>query len=251
MKLHPVISIILGFIIFSILTLIASTLYIAYIDLLSLYFISVLIGGFIATYLAKEMKIQYGIYEGLLIVVMGFYLHFGVLVSLVSSTQIIITNTIYTIILASIGGFIGKMTVKSNRESFNGFSPIYTIVIGLFITYFCNSILNVITGLYYYPVNSVLLFIIVIAVISIVIGGFVTTFFAKEKKLLYGIYFGIIQIMIAILLDNLTHNAIPLNSFSELIVYGIGINAAYLASAVIGGYLGIITFKRLKQNRVN
>lgn len=191
MKLHPVISIILGLLVYFILISFASILNnFAVIDSLSLffvYFVTVFVGGFIATYLAKEMNIEYGIYEGLLIVVLGFFIPIGASVSLASSIQIIITATLLTTFFAIIGGFIAKMTDERNSESFkskhlkNGFSPILAIIAGFVVVVVCIGLLELILGLKH-TVTTFGLINFAAGVISFTIGAFVTTFLAREKR---------------------------------------------------------------------
>ncbi len=67
---------------------------------------------------------------------------------------------------------------------------------------------------------------------------------AKEKKIQYAIYFGIILILISYTLNYI------INSFSHANIYvKAGITLRYLLSAIIGGYLGIRASKHLETKR--
>ena len=77
-KFHPIISILLG-----ILSFFVFTTFIVIISLFAfkstwfmpiLLFIGIPLGGFIATYFAKDKKIRYGLYEGLLLAILTSFL---------------------------------------------------------------------------------------------------------------------------------------------------------------------------------
>ena len=86
----------------------------------------------------------------------------------------------------------------------------------------------------------------IIGIISIFIGGFTTTFLVKKKKVLYGFFVGIIVIVLGLLklYAEVIHGSIIPESFYYI---RIGSFAAYLLFAGIGGFIGIILSKRLKE----
>ena len=66
MRFHHVVSIIFGFIVFAILSLIAFFVFGLKTEIGNfLSFLSIFIAGFVATFFAKDRKIRYGIYEGI------------------------------------------------------------------------------------------------------------------------------------------------------------------------------------------
>ena len=183
MRFHPVVSIFLGFFIFSIF------LFISVDNLSSIfpYFIilSFIISGFIATYFAKGRKIRYSLYELIPVILACFYLKQEIW-------------GLVALFIIPLGGLLGRITDK-NTSWYYSFNPVISIIIGLIYSYFFSGILGAIMGLDNYPVDSTLLYFFIIAVFSNVIGGFITTFMAKEKKIQYAIYFGIILILINLL----------------------------------------------------
>jgi hypothetical protein len=248
MKFHPVISIILGIIVLFVALISMVVILgpvIARNTLGIIIFSLILIGaGFIATYFTKEKKIRYSLYEGIIIA------------ALAAALAVIRHNDIITVIsefivyplTMGIGGFLGKITDKNYRKRFEkgskkgfnkGFNPILTIIAGIFIALVFSAFLELITGIYKYNFNvkSFDLHFFVVGAISFVIGGFIATFFAKEKKIQYGIYLGIILIMFSLVIHGT-------NNESYYII--IGKIAVYLLSAGFGGYIGVIVNKHLK-----
>lgn len=121
MKFHPVISIFLGVIVSFILYLIALSVFgvIGWIGAFiiipgSSWFgtllltISYILGGFIATYLAKEKKIQYGVYTGVII------LTIGIIQTSINNFPVVIhiSKFIVYIISAAIGGYLAVLLAK-------------------------------------------------------------------------------------------------------------------------------------------
>lgn len=251
MRFHPVISIFLGIIAIFVLAGISgskfftstSVLWDIFFTLIVLIFIA---GGFIATYFTKDMRIRYGFYVGIILSVLAVTI--GVIGrNLIGykGTALAVSMFLGISLITGIGGFIGKMTDKSNRQSFktklfnNGFSPISAIIAGIIIAYVCAGLLDFVTGIKSsFTTYGVIDF--VVGAISIAIGAIVTTFLAKEQKIQYGIYSGIIVIIISIL----THGL----NIHESYYIRVGAAAGYLLSAGVGGYLGIIVAKHLKQN---
>jgi putative membrane protein (TIGR04086 family) len=200
--------------------------------------ISNVFGGFIATFFAKEKKIQYGLYAGILIFLstIAMQLIYGTFHAMYYS----LINMLVYLLFASIGGFIGKMTDNIERQNFKnhfdkGFNPIITIVMGFIITIFFDNLLLWITGTYNSNPLGAASFII--GAISLVIGGFIATFFAKDKKIQYGVCAGIIVIILSIVING-TNNESYYIIISKI--------AGYLLSAGFGGYIGIIVDKHLK-----
>ncbi len=113
MKFHPVVSIIFGLIVFSIFSLIIGFV----IGMGSgiggiLYFVSFLLAGFTAAFLAKEMKVRYGFYEGICIII------FINLITLLSGWSLgnissLIFGSVTGILLASVGA---KLAVKIDKN---------------------------------------------------------------------------------------------------------------------------------------
>lgn len=106
---NPIFTIIAGFIVTVIVAIISGRLHLGGVNL-----IGPVLGGFIATYFAKEKKMRYGLYEGIcvmilliLIIVFGYGVYTGSLFWYVVSCTIIIGP-----FFASIGGFLGKVIAK-------------------------------------------------------------------------------------------------------------------------------------------
>jgi putative membrane protein (TIGR04086 family) len=247
MKFHPVISIILGIVVFFVtfFSAIAVLEYFLGRNALVAAFIIIpliLIGaGFIATYFTKEKKIRYSLYAGIIIAAVAATL------AIMDNNNIIavISEFIVYPLTMGIGGFLGKITDQNYRKRFSkksfnkGFNPILTIITGIFIALLFSAFLELITGIYKYnfTVTSFDLRFFVVGVISFVIGGFIATFFAKEKKIQYGVCVGIIVILLSIVIHGT-------NNESYYII--IGKFVGYLLSATIGGYIGIIINKHLQ-----
>lgn len=233
MKFHPVLSIFLGVIASLALYLIILPL-IAY-DLVDAFIVifSYMIGGFIAVFYAREKKIQYALYEGILTMLII------VLLILISSSHasIIFNYSVLIILLAIFGGMIGLMIDKN----YNGFSSLLAIIGGSVIGYSCMILLNLKIGYNLDPNYSLQVIAFVIGIVSFVIGGFLSSFLAKEKKLQYGIYTGIIITILG--LSGLQPSLI----YKLPIIHG-GAIAIYIIFTVIGSYLAMMAAKYQKQN---
>ena len=103
--------------------------------------------------------------------------------------------------------------------------PVISIILGIITVFILPLIWSVFTGAAPIP--------IIVFVVAIVLGGFIATYFSKEKKMQYGIYEGIIIILIFIIPEALTHTT-DIDILSSLI----GITLVVLLPVSIGGYLG-------------
>ena len=126
MKFHPVISVVLG-----VITTFIFLLFVGIILMYSIFdagsgsswFIPVLLfgflfGGFVATNFAKEIKIRYSIYEGLIVgVIISIVAYFGTL----PSARIEITQELFLILifalLSGVGGYIAKSWGKPIQKA--------------------------------------------------------------------------------------------------------------------------------------
>lgn len=250
MKFHPVISIFLGVIVSVILYLIALSVFgvIGWIEAFIvipgsswfgtlLLIISYILGGFIATYLAKEKKIQYGLYEGIIIILI--FISLSIPHSILDANVLLFSLIFYcilVILLAVTGGMIGLLTDKTH----NRFSPLLAIIagsaIGTSITVMLSLIISNYPDSYYLEAVN-----IIIGVISFLIGGFISTLLAKEKKIQYGVYTGVIILIIGIIQTSINNFPVVIH-ISKFIVY--------IISAAIGGYLAIFLAKHLKNKHI-
>ena len=115
MRLHPFISIILGYVLFLIFYAVGGSLQHGVYTWIGdiLIFASFLVGGFTATYFAREKKIRYGLYEGILILIIQFLVaigltHSAIFASIIAKTSIM--AKILTLIFTGIGGAIGFLS---------------------------------------------------------------------------------------------------------------------------------------------
>ena len=248
MKFHPVISIILGLIT-------------AFILLLPLNFSLLLAGlvfaGFIATFFTKEMKIRYGICAGMVLMVL-----FTILTLPIVNYVNFLFNLILEVLLpVTIGSLLGKMANKSNRKTFKTkllnrkFSPITTIIAGIFITITFGILLYLISCLSYPTIlnNSYIeaLTSTTAFIVASLVGGFIATYFAKKDKIQYGFYEAIGLILIIGLLNLYQLNKGYLTSNYLTYIYNpyfiVGATAGYILAAIIGSYIGKRTNIHLKQ----
>jgi hypothetical protein len=252
MRFHPIVSIIFGVIVSFVLYLIAISVFgvIGWICAFQaiqgaswfgtfLLIISYALGGFIATYFAKKRKIQYALYEGILLLII-----FSILTvpnSSLDVTKLLVLFSyggILLILLAVTGGMFGQII----NEQFNGFSPILAVIAGSIIGYSCLVLLTLFTG--YAPDSFSLGAInIAVGVISFVIGGFLSAFLAKEKKIQIGIYTGLTILAIILIIDLIQ----MLTNHWPVYFHVIGF-LGYAISAVIGSYMAIIVAKHLNKN---
>lgn len=185
MRFNPFISIFLGFITYLILYGICfSWFHIKSTVGLVLYLIFFIIGGFLATYFAKKRKIRYGLYEGIPLIIFTNMFHL--------TLERIIFSIILILSLSSIGGFLGMLTEKNNRKSFNKrlyrFNPYITMFLMLFITipFFMGlSYLSSLQHIYFINFTFIFLFFIFL-------GGLIVAWFSKENKIKHSLYYGLI-----------------------------------------------------------
>lgn len=228
MRFHPVISIILGFLVFLVLfymPLFAFGGHSWFGDVLS--FSSFIIGGFTASYFSINRKIEYGLFIGIPSIV--FFLIF----STTHLTYNEIYITINILLLTLVGGFIGKIIDKNLWN--NGINPIFAIIFGIIVGYVCNIFLQ---NFYHSFVSDVLF-----GMISIVIGAAITTFLAEEKKIQYGIYFALILMTFWIL----PVLYLEINSLANKLLIDLVASICYILSAIAGSYLGIKAAKYLNK----
>ena len=251
MKFHPVISIILGIIVtITLFGILLPAFKAGTLDSVVVFLIICVFSGFVATYFAKEKKMRYGIYEGIIITIF--------LICSVLATQrpsIILIGLIFMWIFPAIGGFLGKMTDENNRKKIktkylnNGLSSITAIITGIIITYVCSALLQLITGTYI-DINNVStahfgLANFIVGATAIAIGAFITIYLAKEKKIKYGIYEGIIFIILSKLTKSLLEMAYGVNKPEDYYIL-LGTVIGYLLASIIGSYLGTMLDKHLK-----
>lgn len=149
MRFHPVISIFIGVIVSFLLHLVTQSLFVY--GWISIFYstFSYIFGGFIAVFYAREKKIQYGLYEGILIILILNLLAF--IASSNVYTISILYYGIFVILLAILGGIIALITDKKN---YNGFSPLLAIIGGSVIGYSCIILLTSIINFNPHPNDS-------------------------------------------------------------------------------------------------
>jgi len=121
-------------------------------------------------------------------------------------------------------------------ENYRVFNPFLAIIAGSAIGFSCIALLTSITGNNPHPSYILRVFNIIVGVVFMVIGGFISTYLAKQKKIQYGIYTGIIIAIIG------TTTII----YHTPIIYG-GAIIIYIISTAYGSYLAIIVTKNLKK----
>jgi putative membrane protein (TIGR04086 family) len=249
-RFHQVISIIFGVIISFILYLIALSLFVDYWVNVGIILFSYMLGGFIAVFYAREKKIQYALYEGILIMLIIVLL--GNVAS--SDVNIAFLYGILIILLAVIGGMIGLMMDKNFRQSFKtkyldkGFSLI-AIITGIIITFIIWLFVSLITYSIIHPTNpSIFNSIEKAGLIGIsVIGGFIATFMVKEKQLLNGICVGLgIILSVIVLTVYAVIKGYP-NPYLSRPLITLTANLGYILAPTVGSYLAIVVAKHQKQ----
>lgn len=231
MKLHPAVSITLGFVVLIILNLIVFLWF--NIDSIAgfiTYFLSFIIGGFFAMYFAREKKIRYILYALIPVMIFLFFLNqvFSGLVAL---------------IFMPIGGLLGKITYKDIRDIRFNIRAIIIGIIATFIIYFLVSY-SIIYLFHSTGLNSVLLAAFVL-VGSSLIGGFIATYIPYEKNITNGIFVGIAPLIIGFVGSTVLSligqpNSLHLINFIS--------HSGSVLTATIGGYLAIKTSKRYQKN---
>ncbi|MCK9150473.1 hypothetical protein [Methanobacterium alcaliphilum] len=201
-----------------------------------LLILSFILSGVIATFFAKENKIKYGIFEGLCLILI--FSIWSVCIWSLQHNVINFSNTIFSNVMLFLLVCVGSMFGMMADNEYNGFSPLLAVIAGSVIGYSSIVLLVLLTGYSPDPASySVGMMSFIVGGLSSAIGGFVTTFFAKEKKIKYGIYTGILIIIIGLvqLLINMTTIYIHIYAF-----------LGYVLSAAIGGYIAIMAAKHLK-----
>ncbi|OEC84287.1 MULTISPECIES: hypothetical protein [Methanobacterium] len=179
-----------------------------------------ILGGGIATWFAAGKKIRYSIYYGLILAV----------ITLVLGDYRVL---IFAPIFAGIGGFLGKMADKDSRQTFNGYHPVIAIIVGIIVMYIYNVFLGSVTGAYDLSSSGLIGF--VIGAITLAVGGFTTTFLSKEKKIQYGIYGGLIVVIISLLAKLYAEMTRTVNMPENYLIL-IGTIAGYLLAAALGSF---------------
>jgi hypothetical protein len=152
----------------------------------------------------------------------------------------LVGEIVYNVLPALIGGFLGKIAYKESREDFkakkwkNGISPLSAVIIGFMFTLALFSWFGPFEG-------TKILF----GFISFIIGGFTTTLLVKDNRIKYGLYAGLISIILLFALGSYK-GTISGSSVSEDYYIMIVKVVAYLLAAIIGSYLGKIANKYLK-----
>jgi hypothetical protein len=240
MKLNPVRSIFLGFVMFIMVFLIFLLLGIE--KAIILLFLSFFLGGFITMYFVREKKFQYLFYEEILIFIFSIIMYPYIMpgLSILGSIYLFLFILIFT----GFGGLIGnKIAEKIVEKKIWSFHPIISIILGFILSFI----------IYVFIYDLILLGVsdsvleqitIVIEVGSLVIGGFTATYFAKEKKIRYGIYVGIIWVVLIGLIPSLifgfsTSLLNPITVLTYLI---------FIVAATTGSYLTILVAKHSKIN---
>lgn len=255
MRLNPVISIFLGFVVCFVLYLIAvlcganawvwgifsarsgSSWFGTFLIILSF-----ILGGFISTLFAREKKIKYGIFEGLCLLII--FLIWSMYLWSLKHGVINIYNIIFQNIMIFLLVYVGSMFGMIIDNKYKGFSPLLAVIAGSVIGYSSVEVLVLITGFYPSPTSySVGMMSFIVGAVPSVIGGFVTTFLSKVKKIKYGIYTGILIIIIGLLQSLIYRTA-------TTIIIHINAYLGYVLSAAIGGYIAILLAKYLKNKPI-
>jgi hypothetical protein len=200
-----------------------------------LLMLAFILSGFISTFFAKEKKINYGIFEGLSLIVI-FSIWSAYIWSL--NHHDITSNTIFSNVMLFLLVCVGSMFALTTDKEYGGFRPPIAIVAGSVIGYSCIILLVLLTGQSPDP-NSYAVGMVsfIVGAVSCLIGGFVANFLSKEKKIKYGIYTGILIILIGLFQVLINMNGFYIHIYAFL---------GYFLSAGIGGYLAIVLDKHQK-----
>ena len=235
MRFHPVVSIILGFVVLIILDLIVFLwLNIDSIAGFIIYFLSFIIGGFLAMYFAREKKIRYILYSLIPVIIVLFFLNqfFSGLVA---------------VIFMSIGGLLGKITYKDIRDiRFNT----RAIIIGIVATYIIYFLVGLISFLVIHPTGQNDVFLLTFVLIgSSVIGGFIATFIPNEKNITNGILVGIGLLIIALTITFVGDIVLSIIGQPNILIrFNFISHFGSILTATIGGYLAIKASERYPKN---
>lgn len=227
-RFNPVLSILIGFI----ASLVIFGIYLGF-HLNSgfrffLFFISFIVGGFLATFLSKERKIRYGILVGMLMILPA--------ATLPKTSVHFIETIIMTIILTGLGSFIAKITDKNLWK--DGFSPILAILFGFVAAVAFNIFWIFLVNQLNFMISEL------IGISSFLIGAFLTTFLVKEKKIQFSFYEGFILLITFIIFWAYVDVITVKNYFNY-----INLSIIYIFCTFVGGYLGIMVAKRFKINK--
>jgi len=126
-----------------------------------------------------------------------------------------------------------------NKHEFS-FNPLIAVIVGVVITFLC-YIFMIYLAEFSYGISSVNLYgtLLLFGVISLIVGSFASTFVAKDKKIQYGIYSGLIFIIYKLLAD-VTHINVVQRNYYIIIINIVG----YVFLAIIGSYLA--TYRKIK-----
>ncbi len=231
MRLKPVRSIFLGLVVFFVVFLIAESLH-----RFILLFLSFFLAGFIVMYFAREKKLQYLFYEGILVLIVST-------IMFRLSVNGFIYSILFVLIFTLLGGIIGKFSGQSVEKKSLNFHPVISIALGVIISFiifdFLSSLIPIgVSDSIFQQISTIE------SMGSLVIGGFIATYFAKEKKIKNGIYVGITWILIyfipSIIFFGLSSLSNPINT----VLMDIG----FIIAPTIGSYLAILIDKRQKLN---
>lgn len=232
MRFHPVVSVILGFIISYILGKTSILLSGISHSFYLLGDVGFFFGGFVATYFAKEADLKHGIYVGILLVI------YYILVNIFSASvlySVLINTIILILILTFLGGYFGKRGADGSLRSFH---PLAALIIGFIFTFvvliFVIAILDFLLPTV--PDSTFNLIMTVALMGMLIIGGFVTTYISRDKKLRFGIYLGVLAALTTLIWNFLILGQLsPPDSPLNIILT----TAGYLLTPTIGSYIGI------------
>jgi len=256
MKFHPTLSIFLGFLFILFGMAIALEIFRSNpftVFTAPIYFIIIILGGFIASYLSNKKRILYGSYLGIVTdVFLLLFMFAGPLPNSIYNGYLIflgvVSIAIITLLFTSIGGLIAVLINDNDRKLFkvkywkNGIDVFPAIIIGIITTFIIYS------GLIFASNNSsqtaINYTILTIGVIAYFIGGLVTILLANDRKIKYGLITGIITFMIGGLLKLYAiMSGFPIlnESYLFMVIFSI----LYIISAAFGGYIAIIMYKNI------
>lgn len=168
MRLKPVRSIFLGLLVFFVVFLISESLH-----RFILLFLSFFLGGFIVMYFAREKKLQYLFYEGILVLIFSTIMYR-------LSVNGFIYSILFVLIFTLLGGIIGKFADQAVEKKSLNFHPVISIALGVIISFiifdFVFSLIPIgVSDSIFQQISTIE------SMGSLVIGGFIATYFAKKK----------------------------------------------------------------------
>ncbi|MCC7563739.1 MAG: hypothetical protein KO275_04440 [Methanobacterium sp.] len=169
MRLKPVRSIFLGLLVFFVVFLISESLH-----RFILLFLSFFLGGFIVMYFAREKKLQYLFYEGILVLIFSTIMYR-------LSVNGFIYSILFVLIFTLLGGIIGKFADQAVEKKSLNFHPVISIALGVIISFiifdFVFSLIPIgVSDSIFQQISTIE------SMGSLVIGGFIATYFAKKKN---------------------------------------------------------------------